>query len=323
MKRDRKFYIIAAIVALIVLWFGWNWYNRDVVSVKAAQIVKGEIRQVVISPGTVKAPVFDLGTKMGGILSAVLVHEGQIVQKGQLLATFDNYQQAKNDYDRTLKLFKDGYASSQNLDNVRMALDNSRIISPSYGIVAKSDYRAGETILPGTAAITVVDESSSWVEAQVDEIDVAQITLGQKATITCDNYPDKQYSGTLYWVSPLAELRQVGGRVKVDEESYVFPIKIKFDGDHKELKTNMSVNVEIVTSSDANALIVPREALFTKNDKQVVYVIKNGRSVEQPIEIGLRSYVSVEASSGLSEKAFVAISNLDKLKNKGRVKIEQ
>jgi multidrug efflux pump subunit AcrA (membrane-fusion protein) len=321
--RDRRFYIILAVVVLIVGWMGMNWYNRDIVSIKAATVTRGEIQRVVIAPGTVKAPVFELGSKMGGKLAAVLANEGDLVYKGQLLATFDNYEQAKNDYDRTLKLFKDGFASAQSLDGAKMALDLARIISPSNGVVAKSDFRAGETVVPGNPAIIVVDEKSSWVEAQIDEIDLPQINAGQKAIITSDNYPDKQYLGTITWISPLGELRKVGGRVKMDEESYVFPIKLKFEGEHKELKTNMSVNVEIVTSSEANALVIPREALFAKNEKQIIYVIKNNRALETTIEIGLRSYVSVEAKTGLREGDKVAITNLDKLKNRGRVKIEK
>ncbi len=321
-NRDRRFYIIMTIVAVLVVWFSVNWYNRGVVSVKVAPIVRGQIQQVVTAAGTVKAPVFDLSSKMGGRLIAVLVTEGDRVSKGQLLAQFDNYEQAKNDFDRTEKLFHDGYASKQNLDVARNVLDSARIISPSRGTVAKVNNRVGETVLPGAVAITVVDRDSSWIEAQVDEIDVSHVRMGEKANITSDNYPDKNFPATITWVSPLAELRKVGGRIKADEESYVFPIKLKFDSEHDELLINMSVNADVVTSVESNVVIVPREALVSKNDHQAVYLTKWGSAKEQKIEIGIRSYTSVEAVSGVKEGDLVIISNLDKIKDKGRINVE-
>jgi HlyD family secretion protein len=85
----------------------------------------------------------------------------------------------------------------------------------------------------------------------------------------------------------------------------------------------MSVNVEIVTKRKDDAVIVPREALVSVDDSANVFVVKNNRVHEQKIEIGVRSYSSVEAVSGVDENAVVAISNLSKLKDKGRVKIEK
>ena len=122
----------------------------------------------------------------------------------------------------------------------------------------------------------------------------------------------------------MAELRKVGGRIKMDEESYVFPCKIKFIGGHDELKANMSVNVEIVTKRKENALLVPREALVSKNDHFLVYVVnKFNRVKETRVETGIRSFSSVEATSGLDAGETIAVSNLSKLKDKGRIKIDK
>jgi multidrug efflux pump subunit AcrA (membrane-fusion protein) len=115
----------------------------------------------------------------------------------------------------------------------------------------------------------------------------------------------------------------VGGRVKMDEESYVFPCKIRMLNDHSELKVNMSVNVDISTKQNENALLVPREALISKDDSSFVYVINRNRARERNILIGIRSYTSIEATSGLVEGELVAITNVSKLKDKGRVKIER
>jgi multidrug efflux pump subunit AcrA (membrane-fusion protein) len=218
------------------------------------------------------------------------VKEGQWVEKGQTLAEFD---------------------------------DTTRIVSPANGIVAKINYDEGETVVPGQPAIVVVNYAKSWVQAQIDEIDIANVKIGDKAKITSDVYPDMVFEGEIYWIAPLAELRKVGGRVKMDEESYVFPCKIKFLGDHAALKINMSVNSDITTRKHDNVLVVPREALYSIDDSTIVYVIIKRRVREAKLDIGIRSFTSVEAISGVSAGDEVAVTNVTKLKDRARVKIEK
>ncbi|MFH1390505.1 MAG: efflux RND transporter periplasmic adaptor subunit [Candidatus Margulisiibacteriota bacterium] len=315
------------IVGVIIVLIGWritvNWLNRDLVTVKASPVTQGAIEEIVAASGTVDAPIYELGTKIGGKVSSLKVKEGAYVRKGQLLAEFDSFEQARNDFERMQQLYKDGAASKQAYDASKTMFDASRIIAPNNGVVAKIDYREGETVIPGQPAIVVVNYDDAWVEAQIDEIDIANVKVGDKVAITSDVYSDKKFLGELYWIAPLAELRKVGGRVKMDEESYVFPSKIKFLNGRSELKANMTVNVEIVTKAKESAVVVPREALISKDDSQYVFTIKNNRAYEKRIEIGLRSYTSVEALSGVIPGEQVAVSNVAKLKNKGRVKVER
>jgi multidrug efflux pump subunit AcrA (membrane-fusion protein) len=282
--------VIGLIVILLISWIGYRWYNRDVVKVKLAKIVRGPLEQVVSASGIVDAPVYELGPKLGGKIMKIFVREGQWLRGGETLAEFD---------------------------------DTTRIVAPARGVVAKIDVDEGETAVPGRAAITIVNYARCWVEAQIDEIDIGNIRIGDRAKITTDVYPDKVFEGEIYWIAPLAELRQVGGRVKIDEESYVFPVKIKFLGPHDELKVNMSVNVEVVTKRNVNALVVPREALVNKDDVASVFIRKWRRVRQQEIKIGIRSYTSVEALAGLKEGDEVAITNVAKLKDWGRITIEQ
>ncbi|MFA6549404.1 MAG: efflux RND transporter periplasmic adaptor subunit, partial [Candidatus Margulisiibacteriota bacterium] len=199
MKKDGKkfWWIVAAIVALLVLWIFVRWYNRDVVVIKTTVSQQGYIEAMVTASGQVDAPVYDLGSKTGGKIMQLYVKEGDRVWGGEDLAEFD---------------------------------DTTRIVAPAGGVVAKINNDKGETVVPGSPAIVVVNYSKSWVNAQIDEIDIGNVRLGDKVKITCDVYPDKIYEGEIYWIAPLAELRKVGGRIKVDEESYVFPCKIRFLG---------------------------------------------------------------------------------------------
>ncbi|MBI5699007.1 efflux RND transporter periplasmic adaptor subunit [Candidatus Saganbacteria bacterium] len=288
--KNWPWIVLVVLVVILALWIGVRWWNRGVVGVKTAKIVRGPIEALVTASGIMDAPVYDLGPKMGGKIVDLSVKEGDRVAQGETLVEFD---------------------------------DSTRLIAPQEGLVAKINYDEGETVIPGSTVVSVVNYDKSWVEAQIDEIDSANVRIGDKVKITSDVYPDKVYEGVIYWIAPVAELRRVGGRVKMDEESYVFPCKIRLLNGHSELKVNMSVNVDIITEKKENAVIVPREALLSKDDSSLVFVISKDRSRERKIGTGIRSFTSIEAVSGLTEGEIVAVSNVSKLKDKGRVKLEQ
>ncbi|OGC08850.1 hypothetical protein A3F86_00170 [candidate division WOR-1 bacterium RIFCSPLOWO2_12_FULL_45_9] len=292
MIKNRKWLwvILGVLVVLLAGWIGWRWYNRGVVTVKSAVVTRGTIEAVVSASGIVDAPVYELSPKMGGRIITINVREGERVKGGSTLAEFD---------------------------------DTTRLVAPANGIVAKINYDIGETVTLGQPAIVVVNYGNVWIDAQIDEIDIASVKIGDKVKISSDVYPDKVFEGRIYWLAPLAELRKVGGRVKMDEESYVFPCKIRILGKHDELKVNMSVNVDIMTKRNPSALIVPREALFSKEDASYVYTLAKSRAREVKIDIGIRSYSSIEAVVGLTEGEIVATTNVAKLKDKSRIKIER
>jgi len=291
-EKDRRWlWIIIGVLAVLLAGYIFiKWWNRDVVSIKTAAIMKGEIESVISASGIVEAPVYELGSKFGNKVAKLMVKEGERVRSDETLLEFD---------------------------------DTSRIVAPAGGIVAKINYLEGETVVPGSTAIVIVNYEKSWVEAQIDEIDIADVKIGDRVKVTSDVYPDKIFEGEIYWIAPLAELRRVGGRIKIDEESYVFPCKIKFLGGHSQLKVNMSVNVDIVTKKKGGVLLVPREALVSKDDATTVFAVRKNRVYQTKIDIGIRSYSSVEAISGLSEGDLVAVTNVSKLKDRGRIKIER
>ncbi len=291
MKQRRWLWVVIGLAVLLAVWLGWRWLNRDIVPVKVAAVQRGPIEEIVSASGMVNAPVYDLGAKLGGKIMKLFVEEGDRVRAGQELAEFD---------------------------------DTTRIVAQDRGIVAKINYREGETVLPGgEPAIVVINYDKSWAEAQIDEIDIASVKIGDRVRITSDDYPDKVWDGEIYWIAPLAELRKVGGRVKLDEESYVFLCKIKFLGEHKELMVNMSINADIISQRKDNVLLVPREALVSQGDYQTVFKIRNNRALQDRLTIGIRSTASVEAVSGVAEGDLLAVTGVDKLKNRSRVKIER
>ncbi|MCP3957455.1 MAG: HlyD family efflux transporter periplasmic adaptor subunit [bacterium] len=92
------------------------------------------------------------------------------------------------------------------LDAARVALERCEVRAPFGGTVGAVNARAGELIVPGQALLVVGDLATLRVETtDLDEIDVARVTVGQQATITFDGLPDHVFGGHVARISPMAD----------------------------------------------------------------------------------------------------------------------
>src|SRR5665213_694514 len=83
--------------------------------------------------GTMEMTEHVLGVKGEGRLTSLNVKEGDTVKKGQLLATFDRFEQNKKDYARVGVLYQNGGANQQSLENARLTMEDQQVISPIDG----------------------------------------------------------------------------------------------------------------------------------------------------------------------------------------------
>jgi RND family efflux transporter MFP subunit len=102
------------------------------------------------------------------------------------------------------------------LDAARVALAYTEVHAPFEGTVGQLDVRVGEFVAPGQPLMTLGDLSTLRVETtDLDEIDVAQISLGQQATITFDALPDRPFTGKIVYIAPMADPGGGGVNYKV------------------------------------------------------------------------------------------------------------
>jgi RND family efflux transporter MFP subunit len=175
---------------------------------------------------------------------------------------------------------------------------------------------------PGKVLLAVVKSDDIWIEAQIDAVDIGNVAVGNRVEISSDAYPEKIFEGKIIRINREAELKKTAGMVTPGEEDIVFRARIEVVNPEGLLKPGMPVDLFIVTQEKKDVLLIPREALMFKNDKPSVFVVKSNRVYPTEINIGLRDAANVEIKAGLKEGERVAISNQEKLKPKGRVKIE-
>ena len=150
-------------------------------------------------------------------------------------------------------------------------LSKTRISAPIDGAVSALYIEQGEIVImgtmnnPGTQILTVSDLSRMVVKADVDETDVVDIRLGQKAKITVDAAPDTSFTGTVTEIGNTAK-RSATGAV---EGQTNFEVEVTFDETVAAVRPGMTADVEIETATHPKANGVPIQAVVVRTEREL------------------------------------------------------
>jgi len=197
-------------------------------------------------------------------------------------------------------------------------LEKMSIRAPFEGVIAEVAVEVGEWITPSPPLIQapavgdLIDLSSLYVSAPMDEVASAAIHAGQPAKLTVDSYPDTQFEGTVVRVAPYV-LDFVAQNRTVEIEVELVDAEVA-----SKLLPGTSADVEVVLEAHDGALRLPTSALLEDNR---VLVANDGRLEEHPVEIGLKNWDYAEVTGGLDEGQRVVIS-LDRVEVKAGARVE-
>ena len=183
--------------------------------------------------------------------------------------------------------------SEAQLDQVLDQLSKTQIISPIDGVITSLDIKVGETAIasstniPGSSLMTIANPASIYTEVLVDEADIANVEVGQRAEIVAIAYPDQPMRGVVRFIANTAKIAQ--GRTGL---SFVVKIDITDPGD-VVLRPGMSCRAEIFTRQDQSVAAVPIEAVIFEEDRAelrseyFVFVNDDGIARKTKVDIGL------------------------------------
>jgi HlyD family secretion protein len=182
---------------------------------------------------------------------------------------------------------------------IRALMAKNIIRSPISGIVTRQDAKVGQTAVINEPLISVMSGQELEIEANVPEVDIGPLMIGDRVAITVDALPDEQFSGSLVSIEPAETI--VGGVVN-------FKVKVMFDVSDERLKSGMTVNLDIESRKVEDALVIPVYAVFSENGSTYVKVL-HGRAIEEvDITTGARSRDGmIQVISGLVEGDEVVI----------------
>jgi len=255
-KRRRSLFLSAAAIAVVLL-----------VACPMPLRVAGN---AVVAPGR-RASV---QPEVEGVVSRVLVHEGQQVQRGDVLAEMEawnlrstlaeaeaKYKSAMLEMNRALAS-NDGSEAGERrvqadywkaeMERTEQLLERTRLRSPIDGIVATPHVEnfAGRKLQLGESLAEIVDTSQAIVDLAVDDGDAGLLKPGQQAVVKLNSYPARTFHGNVAIVSPKAELVQ---------EAPVFYARVAVDNSEGAIRAGMEGRAKVRTGWYPSAYVIFRQ----------------------------------------------------------------
>jgi HlyD family secretion protein len=190
------------------------------------------------------------------------------------------------------------------------ALDNlnkCRFIAPFDGVVSALDVEQGEVVItgtmnnPGTQIMVVSDLSRMLVRADVDESDVVDMRLGQKAKITVDAIHDTTFNGTVLEIGNTAK-RSLTSTV---EGQTNFEVKVVFDDVVPQIRPGMTADVEIATGTHSRTMGVPIQAVVVRTQRELDRAAHKG--VKAPKKKNTNMFTAEEDTVGRKDKEVTGV----------------
>ncbi|PYQ35574.1 MAG: hypothetical protein DMF55_07090 [Acidobacteria bacterium] len=346
--------VVVAAGAAAWLLAGRTLRPRTVEAVTASVLTEGQATTLLTSTGYVEAErKADLSPKITSRITELSVTEGSRVKTGDVIARLDHtdldaqlaekeasWVNARAELERQRSLHAQGLSPKQALDAavaaeatsragvryVRALLDYTVIRAPFAGVVTAKRAFVGEAVSPfgsspsgggsGGAIVTLVEFSTLYVGADVNEANLSKLGPKQPAEITLDAVPDKTYHGFLRQIVPAADRQKATVRVKVaflDADEKILP----------DLSARVSFTAEPTQGRTGRTrVLIPRSAIRTVNGRTGVFRIVEGRAKFQPVKAGAETQGQVEIVEGLSGGERLVSTSSGEIHDGDRVRVE-
>lgn len=295
------------------------------VAVRVDSVKVSEVNAQYISNG-VFAPKQEviLAAEAAGKVTRVLVDEGAFVRQGQTLAIVDGdkqnvnvanmkatYENAKAEVARFESAFATGGVTKQQLDQVKLQLENAsnnlktaqisasdvNVTASFAGIVNTRSIEPGSYVSPGTQMFEIVNVSTLKLKVNVDEKNIGFLKLGQSVKVESTVLSDKEFNGVITFIAPKAD------------GSLNFPVELEIKNNSKnDLRAGMYGTAFFGSNANVTAMIVPRNAFVGSVSSNNVFALVDGKAVLKTVVSGRSFGDNVEIISGLTEGDIVITS---------------
>ncbi|HZT43925.1 MAG TPA: efflux RND transporter periplasmic adaptor subunit [Chthonomonadaceae bacterium] len=210
------------------------------------------------------------------------------------------------------------------LDQLLVQQNDTRLVAPMTGVVTKRYIEVGELVTSGISSFSsgtpiyqIGDLATMLVTININEVDINKVRLGMPAEVTIDAARGVTFLGHVHKVAPAALTSASASSSDTSASSSAsgtntvirFAVEIQIDHADVRLKPGMSAHCAIMVARHRNVLRVPTNCVQGTGGKGTVQIVtstlKQGQPVEtttaRPVTIGLRGDDFVEITSGVNE----------------------
>lgn len=341
MKENKilSLFLVTALIVIIV----WSLpveesisqnrenFRSDTLSVETAFVEVRDYSRTFRATGTLSARQRAmLRTTVGGIISDVPVDVGDRVEEGDLLLQIReiDYQlaleqaeadlaradaqreQAEREQDRTRRLYENGTASEQDLDQAITAfnestaarlqaeasknralqnLEDASILAPYDGVVTERLFQPQEFAASGDEAIEILNLELLEANMEIPEKYLGLVEVDSQVLVEFEGDYEPR-TGTVVAISP-----------KVSSETRTFRVRVQVRNDDLALPSGQFISSMIDLSNVADQISIPQNALVRRDGNSYVWLFEDGIAKRTEIREGLQESGWVMVQSGLQE----------------------
>jgi RND family efflux transporter MFP subunit len=287
------------------------------------------------------APAFQVDVKpeIGGKIKKIHVIAGQNVRKGDSLVTIDDtdllnerasaeaeisgarlrVEKILGNFSRAKQLFAQKLLSREEYVNLeadyqiaenelakslfrRQTVDDrlakTRVVSPADGTILDVPVNEGQVVVgaasvnSGTNLMSFADLSRLLINAHVNQLDAGKLSVGQLMEVHSPDSSDQDYQARIEFIAPLATVKN---NIKG------FEVRGVIEGNRESMRPGVSVSIIVPIGKAEGVVSLPVTAVFERDRKTVVYVLKGKETECRDVVVGLMDSSHVEIKSGLVE----------------------
>jgi HlyD family secretion protein len=329
MFRKKKTYIWLVIILAVV--FGGYYYlnsKKPKTTYTTQNVTRGTLARTVSVTGKLfsKDQVDLAFPVIGGEVVWLDAEVGQHVTKGQVLAKFDSrsllesVRQAEQEVKyqkRTFAHMDDNKAFDNDqelaqrakikeaesaLQVAKINFYKSVLTAPVDGVIVAKNIEKGEVALVNSPILTIARSSELEIQSNVPESDIVKLQVGQKANVIFDALPSEDILS--------AEVTEIDPASTVIQDVVYYRVKFKLNAPDARLKIGMSEDIDVLTASKDNVLMIPLRAVKTEGKERFVEVLKDEvNNVTEKIKIT----TGLEGDEGMVEVASGNLKEGDKV----------
>jgi RND family efflux transporter MFP subunit len=315
---------------------------KEKIPVEVASVKLGNVTQSIKYTGDIEAE-FDVKvfSKIPDRIEEYYVDEGDYIAKGTKIARIfaTNIEQAerqaqaavaaaraqeanvKVEYERVERLNRENVMSAQQFDliktqyeaakaqleqaeagltSARSAVRDATVPAPISGIIGKRYYENGDLANMAVPLVSIVQMEKVKTIFDATEEDLGKLALEQTAYITVRSFPDRRFEGKIIKISPV-----------LDPLTRMVTVEVMLDNKEKLLKPGMYAEIEVITGTLENVMVVPRYAtiesttLDDNNGQQnviknyFVYIVEKDLALQKKLDVMYVNHVSLAIKSGI------------------------
>ena len=233
-----------------------------------------------------------------------------LTTKAQYLAWSSSKFANRAEGERSLILIKQKQLQNK-LDQLNSNLSQLEIKAPHDGLLVYETVgrnekpRAGQMMWPGRKIAQLPDVSQMQLKLQVAEAEALGLSAKQNVNFHLNSQANKTFTGTVISVAPFPKSIRRGDPLKY------FEVIVKLKNQQDLFLPGKKANAEIIVAANRKAVIIPRQSIFTENNKTFVYVYQQGIFKKVDVVLGESSLSHIEIIKGLNVGQEISLYNED------------